>query len=109
MSNYLLYLGIGKFEEVKDRFNGVDYIVATVPGKSSAAKFPLDVAKDSVKFFESYFGSKYTMPKLHLVAVPEFAAGAMEYWAAITFREIVLLFDTDRSIRIKKQFVDDIN
>src|SRR6267143_5168757 len=66
MSTYLLYLGIGKFEEVKERFNGVDYIVATVPGKSSGAKFPLGVAKDSVKFFESYFGSKYTMPKLHL-------------------------------------------
>jgi len=66
MSTYLLYLGIGKFEEVKDRFNGVDYIVATVPGKSSGAKYPLGVARDSVKFFESYFGSKYNLPKLHL-------------------------------------------
>jgi tricorn protease interacting factor F2/3 len=108
MSTYLLYLGIGKFEEVKDRFNGVDYIVATVPGKSSGAKFPLDVAKDSVKFFESYFGSKYSMPKLHLIAVPEFAAGAMENWGAITFREIVLLVDKDSSIRIKKQVAEVI-
>ena len=49
MSTYLLYLGIGKFEEVKENFSGIDYIVATVPGKSSGAKFPLDVAKDSVK------------------------------------------------------------
>jgi len=108
MSTYLLYLGIGKFEEVKERFNGVDYIVATVPGKSSGAKFPLGVAKDSVKFFESYFGSKYTMPKLHLIAVPEFAAGAMENWGAITFREIVLLVDKDSSIRIKKQVAEVI-
>ena len=108
MSTYLLYLGIGKFEEVKDRFNGVDFIVATVPGKSSGARFPLDVAKDSVKFFESYFGSKYNMPKLHLVAVPEFAAGAMENWGAITFREIVLLVDKDSSIRIKKQVAEVI-
>src|SRR5436309_677883 len=108
MSTYLMYLGIGKFEEVKDRFNGVDYIVATVPGKSSGAKFPLDVAKDSVKFFESYFGSKYNLPKLHLIAVPEFAAGAMENWGAITFREIVLLVDKDSSIRIKKQVTEVI-
>src|SRR5467141_3953274 len=108
MSTYLLYLGIGKFEEVKENFNGVDYIVATVPGKSSGAKFPLDVAKDSVKFFESYFGSKYSMPKLHLIAVPEFAAGAMENWGAITFREIVLLVDKDSSIRIKKQVAEVI-
>src|SRR5213082_838220 len=102
MSTYLLYLGIGKFEEVKDRFNGVDYIVATVPGKSSGAKYPLEIARDSVKFFESYFGSKYNLPKLHLVAVPEFAAGAMENWGAITFREIALLIDKDSSVRIKK-------
>src|SRR3989454_9068862 len=108
MSTYLLYLGIGKFEEVKENFNGVDYIVATVPGKSSGAKFPLDVAKDAVKFFESYFGSKYSMPKLHLIAVPEFAAGAMENWGAITFREIVLLVDKDSSIRIKKQVAEGI-
>jgi tricorn protease interacting factor F2/3 len=108
MSTYLLYLGIGKFEEVKDRFNGVDYIVATIPGKSSGAKFPLDVAKDSVKFFESYFGSKYSMPKLHLIAVPEFAAGAMENWGAITFREIALLVDKDSSVRIKKQVAEVI-
>src|SRR2546428_5973318 len=108
MSTYLLYLGIGKFEEVKDRFNGVEYIVATVPGKRSGAKFPLDVAKDSVKFFESYFGSEYSLPKLHLIAVPEFAAGAMENWGAITFREIVLLVDKDSSIRIKKQVAEVI-
>jgi len=108
MSTYLLYVGIGKFEEVKENFNGVDYIVATVPGKTSGAKFPLDVARDSVKFFESYFGSKYSMPKLHLIAVPEFAAGAMENWGAITFREIVLLVDKDSSIRIKKQVAEVI-
>src|SRR3989442_4852808 len=69
MSTYLLYLGIGKFEEVKERFNGVDYIVATVPGKGSGAKYPLDVTRDSVKFFESYFVSKYNLPKLQLIAV----------------------------------------
>jgi tricorn protease interacting factor F2/3 len=108
MSTYLLYLGIGKFEEVKDRLDGVEYIVATVPGKSSSAKFPLDVAKDSVKFFESYFGSKYNLPKMHLIAVPEFAAGAMENWGAITFREIALLVDKDSSIRIKKQVAEVI-
>src|SRR5260370_5771036 len=108
MSPYLLYLGIGKFEEVKERFNGVDYIVATVPGKSSGAKFPLDVAKDSVKVLEAYFGSKYNMPQLHRIAGPEFAAGAMENWGAITFREIVLLVGKDSSIRIKKQVAEVI-
>ena len=108
MSTYLLYLGIGKFEEVVDRLDGVEYIVATVPGKSSGARFPLDVAKDSVKFFDSYFDSKYNLPKMHLIAVPEFAAGAMENWGAITFREIALLVDKESSVRIKKQVAEVI-
>jgi tricorn protease interacting factor F2/3 len=108
MSTYLLYLGVGKFEEVKERHDGVEYAVATVPGKSSGARFPLNVAKGSVQFFEKYFGIKYVLPKLHLIAVPEFAAGAMENWGAITFREIALLVDKDSSVRIKKQVAEVI-
>ncbi len=108
MSTYLLYLGVGKFEEVKEKHGGVEYAVATVPGKLSGARFPLDVAKGSVEFFEKYFGIKYVLPKLHLVAVPEFAAGAMENWGAITFREIALLVDKDSSVRMKKGVTDVI-
>ena len=108
MSTYLLYLGVGNLEEVTEKSGNVEYTIATVPGKSSGARFPLDVARDSVQFFEKYFGIKYVLPKLHLIAVPEFAAGAMENWGAITFREIVLLVDKDSSIRIKKQVAEVI-
>ena len=106
MSTYLLYVGVGKFEEVRERHDGVEYVAATLPGKSAGTKFPLDVARDSVRFFEKYFGIKYVLPKLHLIGVPEFAAGAMENWGAITFREIVLLVDKDSSVRIKKQVAE---
>jgi tricorn protease interacting factor F2/3 len=108
MSTYLLYLGVGKFEEVREKHGGVEYAVATVPGKTSGARFPLDVARGSVEFFEKYFGIKYVLPKLHLIGVPEFAAGAMENWGAITFREIALLVDKDSSVRMKKQVLDTI-
>ncbi len=108
MSTYLLYLGVGKFEQVKEKHDGVEYAVATVPGKSASSRFPLDVARGSIQFFEKYFGIRYVLPKLHLIAVPEFAAGAMENWGAITFREIALLVDKDSSVRIKKQVLDTI-
>jgi tricorn protease interacting factor F2/3 len=108
MSTYLLYLGVGRFEEVKEKYGAVEYVLATVPGKTSGAAFPLDVARGSVEFFEKYFGIKYVLPKLHLIGVPEFAAGAMENWGAITFREVVLLVDKDSSVRIKKQVLDTI-
>ncbi|WP_054846169.1 M1 family metallopeptidase [Sulfuracidifex tepidarius] len=92
MSTYLLYLGIGKFEEVKEDFR-FPILLATVPGKSVRGKFSLDVAKKSVEFYEKYFSIPYQLPKMHLIAVPEFSAGAMENWGAITFREIALLAD----------------
>ncbi|MEM0289554.1 MAG: M1 family metallopeptidase [Metallosphaera sp.] len=92
MSTYLLYVGIGEFEEFKIE-NKPEIIVATVPGKISKAKLPGELARDFIKTYEEYFGIKYQLPKVHLIAVPEFAFGAMENWGAITFRETALLAD----------------
>ena len=102
MSTYLLYLGVGRFDEARAKLGQVDIQVATTPGKAQKTKFALDVARDSVKWYENYFGSPYQLPKLHLVGVPEFAAGAMENWGAITFREVYLFVDENTSVRIKK-------
>ncbi|BFI74975.1 M1 family metallopeptidase [Sulfurisphaera ohwakuensis] len=101
MSTYLLYLGIGKFEEIKDKLGEVDIIVATVPGRISKGKFALDVAKKVIGYYEDYFGIKYQLPKEHLIAIPEFAFGAMENWGAITFRETALLADESSSVQQK--------
>ncbi|QIW23488.1 leucyl aminopeptidase [Sulfolobus sp. S-194] len=101
MSTYLLYLGIGKFEEIKDKLGEVDIIVATVPGKISKGKFALDVAKKIIGYYEDYFSIKYQLPKEHLIAIPEFAFGAMENWGAITFRETALLADDSSSVNQK--------
>jgi len=98
MSTYLLYLGIGKFEEIRDKLGDIDIIVATVPGKVSKGRFALEVAKKVIEFYENYFGIKYQLPKEHLIAVPEFAFGAMENWGAITFRETALLADESSSV-----------
>jgi len=102
MSTYLLYLGVGKFDEAADKLGSVDMRIATTPGKTQKTKFAMDVAKESVKWYETYFGSAYQLPKLHLIGVPEFAQGAMENWGAITFREVLLLVDENTSLRVKK-------
>jgi tricorn protease interacting factor F2/3 len=102
MSTYLLYLGVGKFDETTDKLGSVDMRIATTPGKAKKTRFAMDVAKESVKWYETYFGSAYQLPKLHLIGVPEFAQGAMENWGAITFREVLLLVDENTSVRVKK-------
>ncbi|AWR93512.1 M1 family metallopeptidase [Acidianus brierleyi] len=98
MSTYLLYLGIGKFEEYQ-LGETPKIIVATVPGKISKSKIPADYALRFIRFYENYFGIKYVMPKVHLIAVPEFAFGAMENWGAITFRETALLADENSAFK----------
>jgi tricorn protease interacting factor F2/3 len=92
MSTYLLYLGIGKFFELRDRVGNVDVVFATpLRDRVNDGAFALDVAKRVLNFYSDYFGIPYMLPKLHLIHVPEFAAGAMENWGAITFRETAIL------------------
>jgi tricorn protease interacting factor F2/3 len=102
MSTYLLYLGVGDFDEIEDKIGDKMVNVAAYGGKSSRGRFALDVAKKVIDFYEGYFGIEYPLPKLHLIAVPEFAVGAMENWGAITFREIALLADEKSSESIRR-------
>ena len=91
MSTYLVFLGVGKFEYLKGNSGRLKFRVVTTKGKSKDGKFALDCARKSISFYEKYFGFKYPLKKVDLIAVPDFAAGAMENWGAITFREASLL------------------
>jgi tricorn protease interacting factor F2/3 len=101
MSTYLLYLGVGKFQAQRSKLGDTEIILATTPGKTSQVAFAQDEARKSIEFFNSYYKIPYALPKIHLIAVPEFAMGAMENWGAITFREILLLVDANTSARSK--------
>ena len=108
MSTYLLFLGVGRFDYVSEKYNGVSYRVLTVPGKKSYAMLALDYAKKFVSHHEKYFGIKYMLPKLDLIAIPDFAAGAMENWGAITFREYMLLGTEESSVSVKQIIADTV-
>jgi tricorn protease interacting factor F2/3 len=90
MSTYLLFLGVGEFEFIEDP-GEVLVRAGTMPGMIKHAAFGLDFGRKALEFCEDYYGLKYPLPKLDLVAIPDFAAGAMENWGAITFRENLLL------------------
>ena len=90
MSTYLLFIGVGEFEFIEDA--GMTILrVATMPGMTRHARFGLEFGRNALAFCEEYYGIRYPLPKLDLVAVPDFASGAMENWGAITFRENLLL------------------
>ncbi|MFX0145938.1 MAG: M1 family metallopeptidase, partial [Candidatus Hodarchaeota archaeon] len=106
MSTYLLYLGVGRFEESYEKWKDISIIVATRPGTGGKSAFAIEIAKKSLEFFEHYFGIPYQLPKLHLITVPEFSALAMENWGAVTFREVGLHVDAKSDFRTKKRVAE---
>ncbi len=90
MSTYLVFFGVGEFEFIHDEKD--DRVrVATLPGMQKFAHFGAQQGRRSLEFSESYYGIAYPLPKMDLIAIPDFAFGAMENWGAITFRENLLL------------------
>ena len=104
MSTYLLYLGVGKFSQSKSQHGRTELYAAYAdrPEVKINTEFSFDATRKVLDYYESYFGIPFQLPKLHNVAVPEFAYGAMENWGAITYREILLHVDKDTSVRARK-------
>ncbi|MCL4413097.1 MAG: M1 family metallopeptidase [Candidatus Thermoplasmatota archaeon] len=103
MSTYLIYIGIGKFERIKKNHHGKELSVVTTPGKSEQGRYALDLLAKIMDEYEEYYEIKYPLDKMDLIAVPQFGAGAMENWGAITFREFALLVNESTSLSFKKE------
>ena len=94
MSSYLLFLAVGDLERVSRKVDGVDVGVVVRRGAGSKARYALDAACELLPWYEAYFGVRYPLPKLDLVAAPGAADfGAMENWGAILFFENRILVD----------------
>jgi len=92
MSTYLLAFVIGEFDFIQAQTkHGVLVRVFTPPGRVKDGEFPLQVATETLDGYDDYFGLPYPLPKLDMIAIPEFASGAMENWGLVTYREVDLL------------------
>ena len=109
MSTYLLAFIIGDLQPVEQKSkDGTLIRVWTTSGKESQGKFALDVSIKLLEYFNQYFGIPYPLEKLDHIAIPDFAAGAMENWGAITYRENAILVDQNDSSAATKQVVASI-
>eukprot|EP00549_Striatella_unipunctata_P025517 CAMPEP_0118704208 /NCGR_PEP_ID=MMETSP0800-20121206/19082_1 /TAXON_ID=210618 ORGANISM="Striatella unipunctata, Strain CCMP2910" /NCGR_SAMPLE_ID=MMETSP0800 /ASSEMBLY_ACC=CAM_ASM_000638 /LENGTH=712 /DNA_ID=CAMNT_0006606021 /DNA_START=29 /DNA_END=2164 /DNA_ORIENTATION=+ len=93
MSTYLLAFCVGEFDFVQGQTKkeGVLVRVLAPPGKAASGKFALNCATKALDIFDEFFGTPYPLPKLDMVAIPEFSMGAMENWGLVTYRESDLL------------------
>mmetsp|Transcript_14380 Transcript_14380/g.56569 ORF Transcript_14380/g.56569 Transcript_14380/m.56569 type:complete len:1006 (+) Transcript_14380:134-3151(+) len=96
MSTYLVAFIIGEFASCPDChavLNGRDIAVWAPVGQEQFGVVALEAAMDCVAWYEGFFGIDYALEKIDMVAIPDFAAGAMENWGLITYRMTAILFD----------------
>jgi aminopeptidase N len=93
MSSYLVAMAVGNFACNEGESDGIPIRVCAIPSKKALTSLALDAAEHVLAFYNSYFTIRYPYGKLDMLAVPDFAAGAMENTAAIIYRETDLLAD----------------
>src|SRR5437762_10647150 len=93
MSAYLVAMAVGDFKCLDGATDGVPIRICATPDKKDLGRIALEAAQQILQFYNGYYAIKYPFGKLDVVAVPDFAAGAMENTAAIFYRETDLLAD----------------
>jgi aminopeptidase N len=93
MSTYLVAFLVGDFKCSSGEQDGVSIRTCSTPDKIALTSYGVDVAKYVLHYYNNYFGIPYPLKKLDLICLPDFEAGAMENFGAITYRETALLID----------------
>jgi aminopeptidase N/puromycin-sensitive aminopeptidase len=105
MSTYLVAFLVGDFKCTSGEQDGVAIRVCATPDKVALTPYGLDVAKYVLHYYNDYFGIPYPLKKLDLIGLPDFEAGAMENFGAITYRETDLLIDPKTATETAKENV----
>ena len=109
MSTYLVAFIVGPFEATDPvDVDGVPLRVIHPIGKGHLADYALESGSFALRFFTDYYGIPYPGEKIDLVAVPDFAFGAMENLGCVTFREAILLVDRQKATQPELLIIADV-
>ena len=109
MSTYLVAFVVGPLEISEPAYHGeVPIRIVHRPGQGHLTGFALEVAVHALAYYEEYYGIAYPTDKLDMIALPDFAMGAMENLGCVTYREILLLVDPDAATQPELQNVADV-
>ncbi|CAH0778351.1 unnamed protein product [Bemisia tabaci] len=109
MSTYLVAFVVSDFASMstneEQQGNGTRFKVWARKAALAQAHYSLEIGPRILEYFEEYFGIKYPLPKIDMIALPDFQAGAMENWGLITYRETAMLYQQETSSMSQKERV----
>lgn len=108
MSTYLVAFIVGDLRCVENHDYNKPIKVWATPGSEHLGTYSADIAAKTLKFFDAKFDIPYPLPKLDMVAIHDFLAGAMENFGLITYRTVDLLLDPSHTDVNTKQRVTEV-
>lgn len=109
MSTYLVAFIVGELNYIETTNFRVPVRVYAPPSSNiEHGHFSLELAARTLAYYEKIFGAEYPLPKMDMVAIPDFAAGAMENWGLITYRVVDLMLDEQVSGAATKERVAEV-
>lgn len=111
MSTYLVAFVVAHMNYIEDKdHNCVPLKLYAIPGKETHGLFAMESDKASLEFYERRFGISYKSiaPKKDMIALPDFASGAMENLGAVTYRETAALIDPANNTAAARERVAEV-
>ncbi|KAK3715670.1 Aminopeptidase 2 mitochondrial [Vermiconidia calcicola] len=109
MSTYLLAFIVGELKVYEtDQFRVPVRVYCTPDKHTEHGKFAAELGAKTLAFYEKEFASDFPLPKMDMVAIPDFSAGAMENWGLVTYRVVDLLLDEKTASANTKQRIAEV-
>ncbi|XKL66949.1 hypothetical protein PGB90_010369 [Kerria lacca] len=104
MSTYLVAFAVTDFNQLSDK----KFHVWARQEAIDQARYAMNLGSKILTFYEEFFQIDFPLPKMDMIALPDFSSGAMENWGLITFRETTMLYKEGVSARFNKESVATI-
>jgi len=109
MVTYLVAIAVSDFVCKGSNIDNIDVGVCASPVQSYKLDYALEKTQTCIHHFaKDYLQVDYPLPKVDMIAIPDFSYGAMENWGLVTFRETALLWHEDEGTSANKMSVTAI-